>query len=138
MQQQTGTLKSAFQRVGKLSYAAMLAMPAVDIAVYRQEGYSWPAAILRSVGENALFMLYPPLIWAYLAAQVAPPLIAAGEQIYRQRSSLLRTIANRGFIGGGYRDTRPAYTMRQQGERAIRESFARVVYGNEARMLAGR
>jgi hypothetical protein len=136
MQQQTGTLKSAFQKVGKLSHAAMLAMPAFDIAMYRREGYSWPAAIARGLGENALFMLYPSLMWAYLAAQVGPAVFAAGEQIYRQRASLLRTIANRGFIGGGYQDTQPAYTMRQQGERAIRESFARVVYGNEARMFA--
>ncbi|MEW6770029.1 MAG: hypothetical protein AB1330_01365 [Bacillota bacterium] len=91
---------------------------------------------LRAGAETALYTAFPPLIFASIGAQLAPLGYTAGRDFIRNQQMKLRMGANMGRIGSGYfTDSRAAFTMRQQGTRAIQESFSRVAYGNEARMM---
>jgi len=137
----TSMIRTALNKVnanGWLGPAMAVGGAGVLYGMNRAEGYSVPASLLKTGGETALYYMFPWLIAPQIVAGVAPVAVPAALDWTSKRQSFLKLAPNRGYIGGWYKDTRAAYTMRQQAAQAIESSFANVALGNEARMFFSR
>lgn len=107
---------------------------AMSYNYHRNEGRNVAGSLVAAASEMAVYGMFPWLIGFDIAVPVISGIPAAYQQA-RQRNYNVRQATDPSLVGGGYIDTQEAYTMRQQANKSIQESYAnvRATFGNEAR-----
>lgn len=111
------------------------AVPDLIMNVRNGDGY------IAGAGKAALtglaYELMPGVMWGTLALDGAAAITKGGMKLYHDRKSAWNMAHATGSLGGGYKDTQQAYTMRQAAVSAIQGSRmnARSALGGEARLM---
>lgn len=111
----------------------------IDYMTDRKQGKSVMSSLASAGVSNAAYILWPGYGLLQIGAQFGTMGAAALLNNAKGNEYKRQTMANRGYIGGGYQDTQANATMRQAGMQSIANSYANVntAFGNEARMYSG-
>lgn len=113
----------------------MMSVPDAIMNVRNGDGYA--TGIGKAAATGLAWEMMPGMMLAFQAPELVGGLAKAGVKWYETSKANYRLSHYQGSLGGGYRDTEQAATMRQAAVQAIQGSRlnARSALGDEARLM---